>query len=237
MVFGILLTKVIGANRQNALFCCMDYMKSISLAVISMLCLVFGTSTLQAQTGEKKLVQLSGLVLTSDSLIGVPYTTVIVKGTGRGTISNGQGFFSIVAEQGDVLIFTSIGFVNGTYKISDTLNQHRYSIVQLLTPDTIFLPETMVFPWPTKEQFREAFLSLNIPAGDIEIAKRNLEKQRLMELGETLAYDPSEVASLYLRSEATKFYYAGQAPPMNIFNPIAWAKFVQAWRNGDFKKK
>jgi hypothetical protein len=176
-------------------------------------------------------------VLTSDSLIGVPYTTVIVKGTGRGTISNGQGFFSIVAEHGDELIFTSIGFVDGRYKISDTLASTRYSIVQLMTPDTIFLPETMVFPWPTKEQFREAFLSLNIPVGDIEIAKRNLEKQRLMELGETLAYDPSEVASLYLRSEATKFYYAGQAPPMNIFNPIAWSKFVQAWRNGDFKKK
>lgn len=200
-------------------------------------CLLLGTTHAHAQTDQKKLIQLSGLVLTSDSLIGVPYTTVIVKGTGRGTISNGQGFFSIVAEVGDELVFTSIGFTNSYYKISDTLTEVRYSIVQLMTPDTIFLPETMVFPWPTKEQFREAFLALNIPPGDIEIAKRNLEKQRLMELGETLAYDPSETASLYLRSEATKFYYAGQAPPMNIFNPIAWAKFVQAWRNGDFKKK
>lgn len=214
----------------------MNYQHTFFAGLLSLL-LVLGFNNANAQGGDKQLVQLSGLVLTSDSLIGVPYTTVIVKGTGRGTVSNGQGFFSIVAAQGDELIFTSIGFNNGSYKISDTLDEQRYSIVQLMTPDTIFLPETMVFPWPTKEQFREAFLALNIPAGDIEIAKRNLEKQRLMELGETLAYDPGETAQLYLRSEAQKFYYAGQAPPMNIFNPIAWAKFVQAWRNGDFKKK
>lgn len=214
----------------------MNYQHTFFAGLLSLI-LALGIHNANAQTGEKQLVQLSGLVLTSDSLIGVPYATVIVKGTGRGTVSNGQGFFSIVAAQGDELIFTSIGFNNGYYKIVDTLDEQRYSIVQLMTPDTIFLPETMVFPWPTKEQFREAFLSLNIPAGDIEIAKRNLEKQRLMELGETLAYDPGETAQLYLRSEAQKFYYAGQAPPMNIFNPIAWAKFVQAWKNGDFKKK
>ena len=218
-------------------FAPMGYQKNLFSALFVLSIIIASNITSYAQTNNKQLVQLSGLVLTSDSLIGVPYTTVIVKGTGRGTISNGQGFFSIVAAQGDVLVFTSIGFKDGYYQISDTLDEKRYSIVQLLTLDTFFLPETMVFPWPTKEQFREAFLSLNIPAGDIEIAKRNLEKQRLMELGETLAYDPSETAQLYLRSEATKFYYAGQAPPMNIFNPIAWAKFVQSWRNGDYKKK
>lgn len=215
----------------------MNYQQHIRRSLLSLILLVILSFQLSAQEGEKKLVQLSGLVLTSDSLIGIPYTTVIVKGSGRGTVSNAQGFFSIVAAQGDELIFSSIGFIHGSYKIVDTLDEKRYSIVQLLTMDTVFLPETMVYPWPTKEQFREAFLALNIPAGDLEVAKRNLDKQRLMELGETLAYDPTETAQLYLRSEAQKFYYAGQAPPMNIFNPIAWAKFVQAWKNGDFKKK
>jgi hypothetical protein len=215
----------------------MKYQHLIKGALLSLLFLIAFAPKSSAQGTEKQLVQLSGLVLSSDSLIGIPYTTVIVKGTGRGTISNAQGFFSIVAAQGDVLVFSSIGFELGYYKISDTLAEKRYSIVQLLTMDTVFLPETMVYPWPTKEQFREAFLSLNIAASDMEVAKRNLDKQRLMELGETLAYDPTETAQLYLRSEAQKFYYAGQAPPMNIFNPIAWAKFVQAWQNGDFKKK
>jgi len=29
----------------------------------------------------------------------------------------------------------------------------------------------------------------------------------------------------------------GQVPPQNIFNPIAWAEFIQAWKRGDFKRK
>ncbi len=35
----------------------------------------------------------------------------------------------------------------------------------------------------------------------------------------------------------SKLYYAGQYPPNNLLNPIAWAKFIKAWKNGDFKKK
>jgi hypothetical protein len=32
-------------------------------------------------------------------------------------------------------------------------------------------------------------------------------------------------------------YYAGGTPPINLFNPIAWAQFLQAWQNGEFKRK
>ena len=41
----------------------------------------------------------------------------------------------------------------------------------------------------------------------------------------------------YLKSEAQKYYYAGQAPPQNIFNVFAWAQFIEAWKRGDFKRK
>jgi hypothetical protein len=41
----------------------------------------------------------------------------------------------------------------------------------------------------------------------------------------------------YIKGQTDQLYYAGQLPPQNILNPIAWAKFIQAWKNGDFKKK
>ena len=44
-----------------------------------------------------------------------------------------------------------------------------------------------------------------------------------------------EAASTYLRQQATRYYYQGQAPPQNLFNPAAWAEFIQAWKRGDFK--
>ncbi len=182
-------------------------------------------------------MQLSGLVLTSDSLVGIPYATVIIKNERRGTMTNYQGFFSLVTMVGDTVQITAIGFKTEKFVVPDTLTKPRYSFVQLLT-DTIFdLPETLIFPWPTKEEFRKAFLSLNIPDDDLARAKRNLEREKLKELGEILPYDGAETSSAFLRQEAQKFYYSGQLPPQNIFNPIAWAQFIEAWKRGDFKRK
>lgn len=183
-----------------------------------------------------ELVQISGLVLTSDSLLGVPYASVIIKGTGRGTITNYQGFFSLVAAKGDTIQFSALGFADGEYGISKDVQETRFSIVELLPADTIFLEETVIFPWPTPEQFREAFLALDLPQDELEIAKRNLDQQRLNQIAANMPKDGNETADYYMRQEAYKYYYAGQAPPMNIFNPIAWAQFIKAWKNGDFKK-
>ena len=49
--------------------------------------------------------------------------------------------------------------------------------------------------------------------------------------------DGREASNNYLRQTANKYYYAGQAPPQNIFNPFAWSEFIKAWKRGDYKKK
>ena len=195
--------------------------------------MVFG----QGKQDSKGLVQFSGVVLTSDSLQGLPFATVIIKGSGRGTMTNYQGFFSLVAAKGDHVIFTTVGFKTHEVVIPDTLQQDKYSIIAMMSHDDINLGEVIIYPWPTKEEFRQAFLSLNIPDDEIEIAKKNLDKERLRMIGDMMPTDGGERSTLALRQEAAKFYYAGQVPPMNIFNPIAWANFIKAWKNGDFKKK
>lgn len=183
------------------------------------------------------LVQFSGVVMSSDSLMAIPYAHIIIKNVNRGTISNFQGFFSFVALKGDTIVFSSIGYKSQEFVISDSLKGNRYSIIQLMTQDTVHLPETIIHPWPTPEQFREAFLSLNIPDDDYERAKKNLERERLKEMGIAMRMDANENQDYYLRQEAARFYYNGQYPPLNIFNPLKWAEFFQAWKNGDFKRK
>ena len=32
-----------------------------------------------------------------------------------------------------------------------------------------------------------------------------------------------------------RLYYTGQAPPLSIFNPFAWAQFFQALKDGSLK--
>jgi hypothetical protein len=40
-----------------------------------------------------------------------------------------------------------------------------------------------------------------------------------------------------MNQQYTRMYYAGQYPSISLLNPVAWAKFIQAWKNGDFKRK
>ena len=40
-----------------------------------------------------------------------------------------------------------------------------------------------------------------------------------------------------MQLDHTRLYYAGGTPTVNLFNPIAWAQFLQAWQNGAYKKK
>lgn len=193
--------------------------------------------------GEKKssdtsqLIQFSGVVLSSDSLHAVPFAHIIIKNTGRGTSGSYDGFFSFVARLGDTVIFTSIGFKSKEFTIPPYLQGKKYSVIQLLTQDTINLPETLIYPWPTPEQFRQAFLSLKVPDDDLERAKKNLRNETLKAMGKNIPADGKENYNFSMNQYARSFYKQGQYPTFQIFNPMAWLAFMEAWKNGDFKKK
>lgn len=193
---------------------------------------------LQAQR-DSNLVQFSGLVLdgSNDQLIPVPYTNVFIKGKSRGTYSDLKGFFSIVVEKGDVIRFSTVGYETVEYKIPKDLKDDRYSLVQLMTQDVVNLPETVIFPWPSRDHFRLEFLAMDVTPELQKRAAENLAKESLKKAETGTRYDGDENADYYLRRQASNYYYYGQAPPMNIFNPIAWGKFFKAWKDGEFKKK
>jgi hypothetical protein len=194
--------------------------------------------TLYAQS-DTSLVQLSGLVLdgTTSQLAPVPYASVYIEGSNRGTYSDFKGFFSIVIRKSERVTFSAIGYKTVEFRLPGDLKDDRYSIVQLMTQDTINLPETVVFPWPSRENFRLEFLAMDVTPELQRVAAANLANETLARVQETVKYDGNENADYYLRRQASSYYYYGQSPPMNIFNPIAWKKFFDAWKNGDFKKK
>jgi hypothetical protein len=188
------------------------------------------------QNQPRQVLQFSGLVLTSDSLAPVPFTSIWIKNTRRGTISDFHGFFSITLRESDTLQFSAVGFKDVIFVVPDTLTSPRYSTIQLMTRDTINLPETVIYPWPTREQFRYAFLNTQIPDTDYDRAIRNLERAELRERMENMPMDGYANFNYMNRQYADRMYYAGQRPPMKIFDPIAWGKFIQAWREGKFKR-
>lgn len=203
-----------------------------------MVILLSTTGFLFAQP-EGSLVQFSGMVLdgTTNQMFPVPYTNILVKDKGRGTYSDFDGFFSIVVEKGDVVVFSSLGYKTVEFEIPQNLEDDRYSLVQLMTKDTVNLPETVVFPWPSKDHFKLEFLAMDVTHELQEKAAENLANDHLAQMRNAVPSDGVENTSFYLRQQARKTYYLGQAPPMNIFNPVAWKDFFDAWKRGDFKKK
>lgn len=209
-----------------------------SFRPIALLCLIFASSfTAYAQPDDADLVQFSGVVVTGDSLEAVPFVNVIIQDSRRGTMSDVNGYFSFVAQEGDSITFSAIGFHRQQIVLPDALEENKYSMIQILHRDTIELAEAVIYPWPTREQFREAFLALEVPETDAERAARNLARADMIERRESMPASASENFKFQMQQYQNRIYYAGQAPPMNIFNPIAWAKFIQAWRDGAFKRK
>jgi hypothetical protein len=198
---------------------------------------ILNWETSQAQeTRPPKAIQLSGLIVTGDSLMAVPFATVFHKRSLRGSVSDFRGFFSFVAREGDTIRFSSIGYKDVYYRIPDTLSANRYSIIQLMTQDTIHLAETIIYPWPTREQFKIAFLNTQIPDDDYDRAIKNLARAEMKERFAQMGMDGSQNFKNYMQQYNNKLYYQGQSPPIPIFNAFAWAKFIQAWREGKFKR-
>ncbi len=191
----------------------------------------------QFETFKDSVVQLYGVIMTADSLKGLPAVSVVIKGQGRGTISNADGVFSIVALKGDNIEFTSIGYKPVKIQIPRDLVGNQHSVIQLMVTDTIYLPATIIKPRPTREQFERDFINNQIPDDQLATARNNTSASTRRLLLATLPQDGREASTQYMRQYSQKLAYTGQIAPQNIFNPFAWAEFIKAWKRGDYKKK
>ena len=212
-------------------------MKKIAKYLILLLFFIPAISKAQFENLRDSVVQLYGVVMTADSLVGIPAVSIVVKGQNRGTITNNQGVFSIVVLKGDIVEFTHVSYKPKVVAIPKNLEGNQYSVVQLMIADTVYLPATIIRPRPTAAQFARDFANTKVDDDDYEIARKNTSVAKRRALMQSTPADGREASNIQLRNVATKAYYSGQTPPQNIFNPAAWMEFIEAWKRGDFKKK
>jgi len=212
-------------------------MKKILFVIFVFVYLVSTKAHAQFETVKDSVVQLYGIVMTADSLVGVPAVSIMVRGQNRGTITNNQGVFSIVVLKGDVVEFTHVSYKPKLVSIPLNLEGNQYSVVQLMVQDTVYLPATIIKARPSRQQFERDFVKLKVPDDDIEVARQNNTAAKRRVLMQSTPGDAGEATSLQFRNIANKATYQGQVPPQNIFNPAAWAEFIKAWKRGDYKRK
>ena len=68
-------------------------------------------------------------------------------------------------------------------------------------------------------------------------ARKNLSYNNMKEVMMDVPMDGSLNAKYISDQRNSQLYFAGQYPTFSIFNPIAWAQFIDAWKRGDFSSK
>lgn len=219
-------------------------MKKQLLYLIIILVTTINVSTLQAQVTEKapniyrdSVVQLFGVIMTADSLKAIPFASIVVNKKGRGTITNNDGVFSIAVNKGESITFSCVGFKNRSIQIPANLEGNQYSVIQLMVNDTNFLPATILKPRPTRAQFERDFVNAKVDDDMYETARKNTSTAQKRIILSSLPRDGKEAVGASLHQQASKYYYSGQLPPMNILNPSAWKSFIDSWKRGDYKSK
>jgi len=176
-----------------------------------------------AQRQARNPILLTGVVMEADQQKPLPYVNIQLNNTIYGTASDSNGYFSIFVNPGDTLHFSSIGYREATFVMPFNVTNSRYSLIQLLRQETILLNEVVVFPWPTIDQFKEAFLDADLPPNQDDLVREvkgdireDVEK---FELGEYEA-DQMRYQRLYELNEIF--------PPNNFLSPMRWSDFIRS---------
>ena len=200
--------------------------QKVILAAMGCLLLLILSQNLQAQS-QKRVIQLSGIIVSADSLGGVlPGVNVYVPKAGRGTSTNGAGFFSMPVLVGDSVVISSVGFVRQHYIVPNSANEFLTVMVEMVE-DVTFLKEFQIMALPTEEMFKEAVLALNIPMDQNGIDKKNLNAELLALMLRTTPMDGAANYRYYIDQWSTSASDKFQ-PRVNPFlNPFNWARFIR----------
>lgn len=193
--------------------------------------MLFGLSLSHAdaqQEEEPQIVQLSGMIMDSDSVQRIPFVNIYNPRTGRGTFSNLDGWFSHPFFAGDEVVFSVIGFKNKAIKIPENTGD-SFTVVITLEEEITELDAVEINPFPTEEIFKEAIMAMNL-SEDQESVLRNFEPAVVQELIRTMPIEGS--ADLNYRYMMNQQFYNLQnsaGPRTNpLLNPFAWSQFIKS---------
>lgn len=210
-------------------------MKKVYVLAIAAILVFGGLNSVFAQQ-KKRVIQLSGVVLEEDSVSGrpIPGVHIYVPKAGRGTTSNGMGFFSMPVLVNDEIIISAVGY-NQQFFIVPASSKEYETIIVTLTQDTTYLPEVTIMSFPTEEVFKQAVLALNVPM-DNGIDGRNFQEELMALMLKTQPMDGYSNQRYYLDQWAQSANNKFQPVTNPFLNPFNWAKFFSQMKK-DKKKK
>jgi hypothetical protein len=187
-----------------------------------------------SNSNKEDLIQFSGIIRNLEHH-PIGHVNIVILNTHRGTTADGRGIFSFVVHPNDTVLFSHIGHKPTIHVIPDSLNIDQYPSDIFLVSDTFKLAEVKIFPWKTYEQFKEAFIALEMPTDNEQRAMKNIALIKTQIKVNDYSASPTMNFREVMQQQYNKLYYEGQYPYYTIFDPMRWAEFFNALKRGDLK--
>ncbi len=210
--------------------------KHIVVGCLFLTILLVGNTAFAQDGPDRKVIQLSGVILNADSTDAIPGVNIYVPTKGRGTSSNRFGYFSLPVAAGDSVVFSYIGLEKQSFKVPENTERDQISLILTMLEDAYTLSEVEVMPYPTEEEFKHAVLAMNVEEA-LPLNAGNLSPQLLLRWAEQMPASGNENFRGFQNQQLmqTQDRYGPRSFP--LLNPFAWAKFIQSIKNGDLKSR
>lgn len=186
---------------------------------------------------ERKVIQLSGIILNADSTDAVPGVNVYVPRKGRGTSTGRYGYFSLPVLEGDSVVFSFIGLQKQTFKVPDVVPEDKISLILTMQTDEISLAEIEVMPYPSEEEFKRAVLAMNYEAPMAVDSRGNMSPETLLRWAESMPASGNENMRSFRQGQLMQIQDRYGPRPFTLLDPFAWSKFIQSIKRGELKKR
>lgn len=205
-----------------------------TLAVV-FACLLYIDAQAQQVPQTDSVIHIAGVVLSGDSLQPLINAHVIVNQQ-RATLSGNMGYFAIGAQPGDTVVVSYVGYQTKILLIPKELNSTEYYTYVVLDKDTLSINEVVINPWPTKQQFRAAFMNHRTQNKEQEVAQYNID---------LMLFQANDPAVVLAQPAPTNPTYANRpGPPLpqqyrtvGTLSPIALVIWAVKAARGDYKPK
>ncbi len=208
--------------------------KTLTLFFLGFLFISF--SALAQEESEKKVIQLSGIILNADSTDAVAGVNIYVPKKGRGTSSSRFGYFSMPVLEGDSVVFSFIGLKRQTFKVPENVEEDRVSLILTMEVDEIALAEIEVMPYPSEEEFKQAVIAMNV-VDPMSISRANMSPEMLLRWAETMPASGNENFRYFQQGQMLQNQDLYGPRSFRLLDPFAWSQFIRSIKRGDLKKK
>ncbi len=189
--------------------------------------------------GQDKTVLFQGRVVASSNAEFLPLAYIFNPQAGRGALSDNFGQVDMYVFPGDSLVISYIGYKKKYYIVPrDTELVHQ--VIIPMEEMTTMLRDVKVFPHSSEEEFKQAFLAMELRnKKERDNARDNLDQSKLnafaMQAGMGASSNFRNFSDMMISSQANKSFF--NSPMLALTNPFAWISFIKSVKNGDLKRK